>query len=98
MPEISRLHKQSDEVWAGFEFKPGDIVVSTVPKSGTTWMQMICALLVFGTPDLPAPLGELSPFIDAPEPERRAEALKRLSVQRTRRIIKTHTPLNRRPH
>lgn len=27
-------------------------------------MQMICALLVFQTPDLPAPLAELSPWME----------------------------------
>ena len=42
--------------WLEFEFRAGDIVISTRSKSGTTWMQMICALLVFQTPDLPAPL------------------------------------------
>jgi aryl sulfotransferase len=97
MADNSRLQKQSDEVWVGFDFRPGDIVVSTVPKSGTTWMQMICALLVFGTPDLPAPLAELSPFVDAPEPGMRAEAMERLTTQRHRRILKTHTRINRIP-
>jgi hypothetical protein len=42
--------------WSGFPFREGDIVISARSKSGTTWMQMICALLVFRTPDLPAPL------------------------------------------
>ena len=47
--------------WLDFEYRDGDIVISTCSKSGTTWVQMICALLVFQTPELPAPLGELSP-------------------------------------
>jgi aryl sulfotransferase len=79
--------------WAGFEFREGDIVISTRSKSGTTWMQMICALLVFQTPDLPAPLGELSPWLDwlvTP----REEVLARLAAQEHRRFIKTHTPLD----
>jgi len=46
--------------WAEFVFRDGDIVISTRSKSGTTWIQMICALVVFQTPDLPAPLSELS--------------------------------------
>jgi hypothetical protein len=50
--------------WLGFPFRPGDIVISTRSKSGTTWVQMICALLVFQTSDLPAPLSELSPWLD----------------------------------
>ena len=36
--------------WDGFPFRAGDIVISTRSKSGTTWMQMICALLVFQDP------------------------------------------------
>jgi hypothetical protein len=33
-------------------------VISTRSKSGTTWAQMICALLVFQHPVLSAPLPE----------------------------------------
>jgi hypothetical protein len=79
--------------WLGFPFRPGDIVISTRSKSGTTWMQMIGALLVFQTPELPAPLAELSPWLDwlvIP----RAEVHARLADQDHRRIIKTHTPLD----
>ncbi|MGH3792933.1 MAG: hypothetical protein ACRDRU_08120 [Pseudonocardiaceae bacterium] len=47
--------------WEGFPFRDGDIVISTPSKCGTTWTQMMCALLVFQTPDLPQPLIELSP-------------------------------------
>ncbi len=56
-------------------------------------MQMICALLVFQSPDLPAPLAELSPWLDwliAPQEEVHA----RLDAQDHRRVIKTHTPLD----
>ncbi|MDF2758993.1 MAG: hypothetical protein K0S99_1625, partial [Thermomicrobiales bacterium] len=31
--------------WDGFAFRPGDVVISTPPKSVTTWTQMLCALL-----------------------------------------------------
>jgi hypothetical protein len=82
--------------WEGFEFRPGDIVISTRSKSGTTWMQMICALLIFKRPDLPAPLGRLSPWLDwliTP----REQVLARLGAQRHRRFIKTHTPLDGLP-
>lgn len=79
--------------WAGFPFRDGDIVISTSPKSGTTWMQMICALLVLRTARLPAPLAQLSPWLDwLMEP--RDEVFARLAAQPHRRIIKTHTPLD----
>jgi hypothetical protein len=82
--------------WAGFPFRPGDIVISTRSKSGTTWVQMVCALLVFQTADLPAPLAELSPWLDwrvVP----RDEVFATLAAQRHRRFIKTHTPLDGLP-
>ena len=36
--------------WDGFVFHPGDIVISTPAKCGTTWLQMICARPVLGQP------------------------------------------------
>ena len=79
--------------WLDFEFRAGDIVISTRSKHGTTWVQMICALLVHGTPGLPAPLGQLSPWLDR-RTESQADIFDRLASQRHRRIIKTHTPLD----
>jgi aryl sulfotransferase len=88
-------YRSSDEDsgrWLGFRFRPGDIVISSRRRSGTTWMQMICALLIFQTPRLPAPLSELSPWLDhVIEPHDFVYA--RLDAQPNRRFIKTHTPL-----
>ncbi|HSD03892.1 MAG TPA: sulfotransferase domain-containing protein [Gaiellales bacterium] len=82
--------------WLTFPFRAGDIVISTRSKHGTTWMQMICALLVFRSPDLPAPLGELSPWVDRlTEPQ--ADLFARLEAQCHRRFVKTHTPLGGLP-
>jgi aryl sulfotransferase len=39
--------------WLGFPFRDGDIVISARSKTGTTWVQMICALLIFQAPQLP---------------------------------------------
>src|ERR1022692_36858 len=79
--------------WLGFPFRLGDIVISTRSKSGTTWMQMICALLIFQTPRLPEPLSALSPWLDWLITPREA-VYARLESQRHRRFIKTHTPLD----
>jgi hypothetical protein len=59
-------------------------------------MQMICALLVFQDPELPAPLSELSPWLDW-QTTPLAEILSALAAQRHRRFIKTHTPLDGLP-
>ncbi|HBW20866.1 MAG TPA: sulfotransferase, partial [Actinobacteria bacterium] len=96
MPEFPVRYRSAEtdsSRWYGFAFRDGDIVISTRSRTGTTWMQMICALLVFQTPDLPAPLAELSPWLDwliTP----REQVWARLEAQRHRRIIKTHTPLD----
>lgn len=79
--------------WLTFPFRAGDIVISTPPRSGTTWTQMICALLIFQTADLPGPLWRLSPWLDAPDGPGDAEVGADLAAQRHRRFIKTHTPL-----
>jgi aryl sulfotransferase len=92
-PHRYRSSEEDSGRWDGFPFRDGDIVISTRSKSGTTWVQMICALLVFQTPEPPAPLSTLSPWLDwlvAP----RDEVFATLAAQEHRRFIKTHTPLD----
>jgi aryl sulfotransferase len=82
--------------WDDFVFRPGDIVISTPANCGSTWMQMICSLLIFGDARLPRPLTELSPWLDLatrPVPD----VFVTLEAQRHRRFIKTHTPLDGLP-
>ncbi len=83
--------------WDGFELRAGDIIISTPPKCGTTWMQMICALLVLQEPELPLPLDTLSPWIDMVT-RARSEVFAELDAQTHRRFIKTHTPLDGIPN
>ena len=95
-PVRYRSPEEDSARWRDFPFRDGDIVISTRSKSGTTWMQMICALLVFRTPSLPAPLAELSPWLDwllVPLDD----VVARLEAQRHRRFVKTHTPLDGLP-
>ena len=81
---------QDSSRWDGFKFRPDDIVISTPPKCGTSWVQMITALLIFQSPELPAPVSTLSPWLDvrwAPK----SQVLADLDKQTHRRFIKTHT-------
>jgi hypothetical protein len=79
--------------WIGFPFRSGDVVISTRSKSGTTWVQMICALLIFQRVELPEPLAQLSPWLDwLIRPAE--EVFAQLAAQEHRRFIKTHTPLD----
>ncbi len=82
--------------WDGFVFRPGDIVISTPPKSGTTWMQMLCALLIFNGPQFPESLDSISPWIDMPH-RPIDEVRLGLARQEHRRFFKTHTPLDGLP-
>jgi hypothetical protein len=91
-----RSHVYDSTRWENFTFRPDDIVISTPPKCGTTWMQMLCALLVFDGPDLPAPLDTISPWLDMCN--RPLDDVRRsLEAQTHRRFIKTHTPLDGLP-
>jgi len=77
--------------WEGFALRPDDIIITTPPKCGTTWTQMICALLILQTPTFDQPLATISPWIDMrtrPLPQVVAD----LDAQQHRRVIKTHTP------
>jgi aryl sulfotransferase len=83
--------------WDSYRPRGGDIIVATPVKSGTTWTQMICALLVHQAPTLPAPLTRLSRWL-----ERHAEPIEKViadfDAQPFRRVIKTHTPLDGLPY
>lgn len=98
MPDFRRYAaRDADNArWEGFAFRPGDIVISAPSKSGTTWTQLLCALVVFDGPNLPAPLSDVSPWLDmktAPIDDVRAD----LERQTHRRFIKTHTPVDGLP-
>jgi aryl sulfotransferase len=82
--------------WEGFRFRDDDIVISTPPKCGTTWMQMLSALAIFQTPDLPGRLTELSPWVDM-QTAALDGVLAELEAQEHRRFIKSHTPLDGLP-
>ncbi|QLE70298.1 sulfotransferase domain-containing protein [Streptomyces rectiverticillatus] len=82
--------------WRGFAFRPGDIVISTPPKCGTTWVQMICALLILQEPVLRQPLSVLSPCLER-RARARSDVVADLEAQGHRRFIKTHIPLDGLP-
>jgi aryl sulfotransferase len=92
-PHRYRSPDEDSARWLGFPFRSGDIVISTRSKCGTTWMQMICAVLVLGTPELPDTLTRLSPWLDWLVRSRH-DVLADLAAQDHRRFIKTHTPLD----
>ncbi|MDW5326222.1 sulfotransferase domain-containing protein [Plantactinospora sp. KLBMP9567] len=100
MPQPTALYQNvlmDSTRWHDFPFRDGDIVISTPPKCGTTWMQMICALLVFQSTDFPRPLDAVSLWPDLLT-RRHEENLAVLAAQSHRRFLKTHIPLDGLPY
>jgi aryl sulfotransferase len=91
----NRIHDSAR--WAHLDLRRDDIIVSTPPKCGTTWTQMICVLLVLGKPTLDRPLSTISPWLDM-ETRAIGDVVADLDGQRYRRVIKTHTPRDGLPH
>jgi len=83
--------------WDRFEPRAGDIVVCTPVKSGTTWTQMLCALLVHQSPEFPQPLTKLSRWLDR-DAEPIEQVIEEYRKQSHRRILKSHTPLDGLPY
>ena len=94
---IYRHHHLDSTRWDAVRLRPGDIVVSTSAKAGTTWMQRILSLLVFGTGPLPDLLQRVSPWIDRRFVEPIDEIVPVIEAQRHRRFFKTHLPVDALP-
>ncbi len=79
--------------WHALNPRIGDIVVSTPPKSGTTWLQGILALLISGDPQVDANVTVNAPWIDINTRDI-TEMMAALDAQQQRRQFKTHTPFD----
>jgi aryl sulfotransferase len=82
--------------WANFDSRPGDIVVCTPAKCGTTWTQTIVHSLLWPDGDAPGGVMELSPWIEF-ELFPIEDVLSRLATQRHRRTMKSHSPADELP-
>jgi aryl sulfotransferase len=96
-PAVARVYQNAvmdSTRWAGFRPREDDIVIATSYKAGTTWLQGICACLVFQAPEPPRPQDELTPWLDAKFSGPIDEVLAQLEGLANRRYIKTHLPLD----
>ncbi len=104
LPQVTRTyqsHVLDSTRWQHYQPRADDIIISTPPKSGTTWMQEIVRQLVF--------LGQVVPERDAmslrqvsPWLEQRLAPLEvvlnQLEAQQHRHFMKTHLPLDGLPY
>lgn len=82
--------------WEHIPLRPDDIIISTPPKSGTTWMQGIVSSLLWPADDAPGDLGTRSPWVDM-RLRPIDEVAGQLEAQAHRRFIKTHSPAHTIP-
>ncbi len=90
-------HALNSAAWDQFQPRPGDIIIATALKAGTTWMQTIVGNLIFQDAPMPGPLWQLTPWLDSRFCPL-AEELARLEAQTHRRFLKTHLPLDALPY
>lgn len=99
-PETTRIYhsKMTNSTrWEAFHPRDGDVFICTASKSGTTWMQSICAHIILQTTKFDAPITDMSPWFDC-DPIPAGEVMRDLDAQTHRRFIKTHTPLDGIPY
>ena len=93
---VVRDYNSDSRYWEQYRPRPGDIIIGTAAKVGTTWTQQIVNLLVFQSPE-PRHLGRLSPWLDARFFAPLEAILPGLEAQKHRRFIKTHLPMDAFP-
>lgn len=91
--KTKEMHNQhiDSTVWNDYQFREGDIIISTYAKSGTTWMQQIVSQMLFNG-DTEINTQEMSPWVDFRLPPTEVK-LAALEAQTHRRFVKTHLPV-----
>ena len=98
-----KLHEYTNHVlldstrWNAYKHRPGDIIISTSYKTGTTWMQTIVANLIFQDGVFPAAVSVMSPWLDMAMPPLE-QVVQSIEAQTHRRFIKAHLPLDGLPY
>jgi aryl sulfotransferase len=82
--------------WDAYEARPGDIIIATAPKCGTTWAQQIVSSLVFKDAQV-RQLAAVSPWVDARFRFTAEEARAVMEALPHRRFPKTHLPMDGLP-
>jgi aryl sulfotransferase len=82
--------------WDRYKPRPGDVVVATMPKAGTTWTQRIVSLLIFQSA-MPVPIMQIHPWVDCRYQIPIDVMIAMLEAQTHRRAMKSHLPFDALP-
>lgn len=82
--------------WERFPDRPDDVIISTPPKCGTTWIQNIVGMLLLDRIEFGQPLTSVSPWLDI-QTTSDQQVFELLEAQKHRRFVKTHIPLDGLP-
>jgi aryl sulfotransferase len=93
---VVRDYHSDSRQWDDYKPRPGDVIICTAVKVGTTWTQQIVNLLIFQSPK-PRPLFEISPWVDARFQMPPPMIMPVLESQTHRRFMKTHLPMDALP-
>ena len=94
---VYQNHHLDSTRWDYFQQRPGDVIVSTSYKTGTTWMQTIVAALLDPHGDNPQAALIHAPWLDSRTFPLEL-VLNQLATQTSRRSIKSHLPLDGLPY
>jgi aryl sulfotransferase len=81
--------------WCRYSPRPGDIVIGTPAKTGTTWTQQIVTLLISQSPEL-RPVMDIAPWLDF-RLNPLDEIMERIDALPSPRVIKTHLSFDAMP-
>ena len=82
--------------WDRYKPRPGDVVVASFPKAGTTWTQRIVSLLIFQSA-APVPIMQTHPWVDCRIQIPIDVMIAMLEAQTHRRAMKSHLPFDALP-
>jgi aryl sulfotransferase len=82
--------------WDRYKPRPGDVIVATAPKVGTTWTQRIVSMLIFQSA-APAPIMTTHPWVDCRFQIPIDVMIAMLEAQTHRRAMKSHLPFDALP-
>ena len=82
--------------WDRYKPRPGDVVVASFPKVGTTWTQRIVSLLIFQSAK-PVPIVQTHPWVDCRFQTPIDVMIPMLEAQTHRRAMKSHLPFDALP-